>query len=163
MTSRTKHTKKMHKDVSSPKADKPHLGSANVPPAVHPSHRLKHRTFRTVFLICVLLMFFILFGIFSKSDIMVGLFLAFICGVGCIIIYELMIIPKMHTMEMKENSAHQVFIGLVAMTSAFISLLAYSFLNMTEDNLMLLMTVLTLALLFITMPLFDRHVHKLVR
>lgn len=126
-------------------------------------HRLEHRTYRTMFFIAVLILFFVLFGIFSKVDLIVALFIGFICGVGCIILYELVVIPRQKHIEMKENSAHQIFIGLVAMASAFISLIVYAIFRIAESNLLLLMTVLTLSLLFITLPVFDRHVHKLVR
>jgi hypothetical protein len=126
-------------------------------------HRTKHRVLRTVYLILVVILFtMIVTSLFNRfTDGYVALLIGFIIGLILFLIYESLVIKEMKKHKnLYLNSATQIYIGAIALTSAIVTLVLYFVFNTPIETGLAEMSILTMIFLIVTIKPFDRFLEK---
>jgi amino acid permease len=127
----------------------------------HKKHRTHHRISRTLYFVFVSIIFLLLFWAFSDNNLYAGLFIAYLFALGCFVIYELVISKYIKNHDLRMNSLHQAYIGLVALVAGFLTYLISVIFVMGLEDTLLLMTILTVTTLLLTVDKVDPYLEDL--
>ncbi len=126
------------------------------------NHRNKHRVRRSIyFLIVLIVLALLVFKISRYFGMDVALLLGFIIGLGCFVVYEYLMLPHMKKhKDLYINSSTQIYIGIVTIFSAVITLIQHVLFQIPLENELLLMSVITILFLLFTIKPFDQFLEK---
>jgi uncharacterized membrane protein len=127
-----------------------------------PDNRMHHRIFRTVYFVMVVVFFLLIFESLMVKNIVAALKMAFLFSLCCFVLYELLMLKHLKDKALRENAAHQAYIGLVAIVSAvFTFILDVSF-GLELENSLLILAITTIVLLILTINKADSVMEKYI-
>ena len=125
-------------------------------------HRTKHRVMRTIYLIIVLILFILIVGsLLNRFTEYIALLIGFILGLCLFLIYEFLVIADMKKhKELYLNSATQIYIGVIALISAVLTLLLYFLFKIPIETGLSTLSILAMIFLILTIKPFDQFLEK---
>jgi hypothetical protein len=124
--------------------------------------RIQHRIFRTVYFIVIVGIFAMLTEIFYTKSPVVGLKLTFLFALCCFVLYELVIVKHVRDRQLRENAAHQAYIGIIAIASGVIAFILDIIFMLALENSLLILSIVTIVMLLLTINRADDVISKYV-